>query len=316
MIDLFINHLRAEDKAGKTLDQYRGILKRFECWLHATHALTLSKTDVASVSALMLAEFYQDLYSRRFKTSTRNLYVVVLKEYFSFLTAMKLIPEDPSVSLHCVKEKKKPQDEDSAIYTAQDIEILLSFLSSQAPQRNALRDTAIVALLLGSGLRAFELCSLDVSHLSEIQAGVIGVRRKGGNWEKVNVSAFVFPHVARYLLARKPQAADEPLFLSQKGRRMTPNGVWKTLAAKQRSVQLLTGVHRFRHTFLTDVDRNESGNAAVARDLGGHKSVSVTNGYLHTTSEERQKVVNSMSYAGLLAESVPIPVSPLTKGID
>ncbi len=316
MIDLFINHLRAEDKASKTLDQYRGILSRFEGWLHATHGLTLSGTDIPSVSALMLTEFYQDLYSRHFKTSTRNLYVVVLKEYFAFMATMKIIPEDPSGALHCVKEKKKPQDEDSAIYTAQDIEALLSFLSSQAPQRNALRDTAIIALLLGSGMRAFELCSLNVSHLSEIQAGVVGVCRKGGNWEKVNVSAFVFPHVARYLLARKPQAADDPLFLSQKGKRMTPNGVWKTLAAKQRSVQLLTGVHRFRHTFLTDVDRNASGNAAVARDLGGHKSVTVTNGYLHTTSEERQKVVNSMSYASLLTESLPITASPLTKGIN
>lgn len=316
MIDLFINHLRAEDKAGKTLEQYRGILNRFEGWLHVTHALTLSKADVVSVSALMLAEFYQDLYTRRFKISTRNLYVVVLKEYFAFLTAMKIIPEDPSGSLRCVKEKKKPQDEDSAIYTVQDIEALLSFLSSQTPQCNALRDTAIIALLLGSGLRAFELCSLNVSHLSEIQSGVIGVCRKGGNWEKVNVSSFVFPHVACYLLARKPQAADDPLFLSQKGNRMTPNGVWKTLAAKQRSVQLLTGVHRFRHTFLTDVDRNESGNAAVARDLGGHKSVTVTNGYLHTTSEERQKVVNSMSYAGLLTESLSLSVSPLTNGME
>ncbi len=181
MIDLFINHLRAEDKAGKTLDQYRGILNRFEGWLHATHGLTLSGTDISSVSAMMLAEFYQDLYNRRFKISTRNLYVVVLKEYFAFMAIMKIIPEDPSGSIHCVKEKKKLQDEDSAIYTAQDIEALLSFLSSQAPQRNALRDTAIIALLLGSGMRAFELCSLNISHLSEIQAGIVGVCRKGGN---------------------------------------------------------------------------------------------------------------------------------------
>lgn len=301
LIDLFINHLHAEEKAEKTLAQYQGVLERFERWLESTRGLTLSETDAASITALMLTEFYQYLFQQQFKTSTRNNYVIVLKEFFSFLTAMKAIPEDPSVMLHCIKEKKKPQDDDMAIYSAQDIEALLTSISEQAPRHNALRDTAIIALLLGSGLRAFELCSLNLSQLSEIQSGVVSVCRKGGNWAKVNVAAFVFPHVARYLLIRNPRNANEPMFLTQKGNRMTPNGLWKSLASKQRYAQLLTGVHRFRHTFLTDVDRNNSGNAAVSRDLAGHKSVSVTNTYLHTTADERQKVVNSMSYADLLS---------------
>ena len=46
-----------------------------------------------------------------------------------------------------------------------------------------------------------------------------------------------------------------------------------------------------------------NGSAALARDLGGHSSVAITNNYLHTTPEERRAAGNSMSYASMLAES-------------
>lgn len=302
MIDLFIRRLQAEERAQKTLSQYQGVLSRFERWLEAQHSLSLSQTDVGHVSSLILTEYYQHLYERHFKVATRNNYVIVVKEFFGFLTDMKLIPEDPSRVLHCVREKKRVQDSETSIYTAEEIDALLSSISKQKNKGNNLRDTAIIALLLGSGLRAFEVCSLNVSHQEGIRAGVISVLRKGGNWEKVNVASFVAPHVDRYLLTRWKAAPDEPLFLSQKGNRVTPNSVWKSIAGKQRTANLPTGIHRFRHTFLTDVDRNDAGNAAISRDLGGHKSVAITNTYLHTTPEERRNVVNSMSYAGLLSE--------------
>ena len=97
-------------------------------------------------------------------------------------------------------------------------------------------------------------------------------------------------------------APDAPLFISQKGNRMTRNALWKSFASKQRELGLDTGIHRFRHTFLSDVDHHANGSAALARDLGGHSCVAITNNYLHTTPEERRAAVNSMSYAGMLAE--------------
>ena len=158
----------------------------------------------------------------------------------------------------------------------------------------------MVALALGSGLRAFELCSLNVSHLSDIQNGTVAVERKGGGWSEVSVADFVYPHVARYLLTRRGALPNEPLFLSQKGNRMTPNSLWKTLAYKEKQLGLKTGVHIFRHTFLSDIEHDSKGGAAMARDLAGHKSIQITNTYLHTTPQERKEAVNHMGYAHLL----------------
>jgi integrase len=151
-------------------------------------------------------------------------------------------------------------------------------------------------------MRASEACNLNISQLRDIQDGVVCCKRKGGEMSEVNVASFVYPHVQRYLLLRGKCAPDAPLFVSQKGNRMTRNALWKSFASKQRELGLDTGVHRFRHTFLSDVDHHSNGSAALARDLGGHSSVAITNNYLHTTPEERRAAVNSMSYASMLAE--------------
>lgn len=300
LIDTFLNQLTAEEKRDKTREQYGGNLGRFERWLLETHSLSLDEEEVGSVTGLMLTEFYQHLHARGLKVSTRNAYVIALMEFFRFLQNAQVIADNPARVLHTVKEKKKVCGDDYKQYTQAEIEALLSSMKTGDLSRNALRDTAMVALALGSGLRAFELCSLNVSHLSGIQSGAVAVERKGGGWAEVCVADFVYPHVVRYMLTRRGAQPDDALFVSQKGNRMTPNSLWKTLAHKERRLGLKTGVHILRHTFLSDIERDQRGGAALARDLAGHKSVQITNAYLHTTPQERREAVNGMGYAHLL----------------
>jgi integrase len=204
-----------------------------------------------------------------------------------------------------VKDKKARQKLAKAqekVYSTEQIAALLDRLENGSDRLTDYRDLAIIALILGSGMRASEACNLNISQLRDIQDGVVCCKRKGGEMSEVNVASFVYPHVQRYLLLRGKCAPDAPLFVSQKGNRMTRNALWKSFASKQRELGLDTGVHRFRHTFLSDVDHHSNGSAALARDLGGHSSVAITNNYLHTTPEERRAAVNSMSYASMLAE--------------
>ena len=300
LVDTFLNQLTAEEKRSKTREQYGGNLRRFERWLQETHSLLLTKEQIGVVTGLMLTEFYQHLHAQGLKASTRNAYVIALMEFFRFLQNAQVISDHPARVLHTVKEKKKSDADEHKQYTQTEIETLLSAMEKGNLTRNALRDTAMIALALGSGLRAFELCSLNVSHLHGIQNGVITVERKGGSWAEVNVADFAYPHVARYLLMRRNAQPDAPLFLSQKGNRMTPNSLWKTLAHKEKQLGLKTGVHILRHTFLSDIEREQRGGAAMARDLAGHKSIQITNVYLHTTPQERREAVNCMGYAHLL----------------
>ena len=236
---------------------------------------------------------------------TRNNYVVSLHRFFEYLARLKKVSEDASRVLRCVKDKKARQKLAKAqekVYSTEQIAALLDRLENGSDRLTDYRDLAIIALILGSGMRASEACNLNISQLRDIQDGVVCCKRKGGEMSEVNVASFVYPHGQRYLLLRGKCAPDAPLFVSQKGNRMTRNALWKSFASKQRELGLDTGVHRFRHTFLSDVDHHSNGSAALARDLGGHSSVAITNNYLHTTPEERRAAVDSMSYASMLAE--------------
>lgn len=202
--------------------------------------------------------------------------------------------------LRCVKDKKQRQklaEAQEKVYTTEQIAALLNRLENGSERLTDLRDLAIVALILGSGMRASEVCSLNVSHADAIQDGIIWCKRKGGHMGEISIAGFVYPYVQRYLFLRGKCVPDAPLFISQKNNRMTRNALWKSFSTKQRELGLDTGVHRFRHTFLSDIDHHSNGSAALARDLGGHSSVAVTNNYLHTTPDERKDAVNKMSYA-------------------
>ena len=303
LIDRFMNQLTAEEKSPETLSHYREELTRFEDWLGEHYQLSLGEEHIPEVNAVMLSEYYQELYARGLSVPTRNNYVVILHRFFDYMAQLRVVKEDASKVLRCVKDKKQRQtlaEAQEKVYTTEQIAALLNRLENGSERLTDYRDLAIIALILGSGMRASEACNLNICQLSDIQNGIVWCKRKGGEMSEVNIASFVYPHVQRYLLLRGKCAPDAPLFISQKGNRMTRNALWKSFASKQRELGLNTGVHLFRHTFLSDVDHHSNGSAALARDLGGHSSVAITNNYLHTTAEERKAAVNNMSYGNIL----------------
>ncbi len=299
LIDTYLNQITAEGGSPDTIAQYGGELRRFERWLQAEYALLLTSEQITQVNALMLTAYYQHLYKRELSVSTRNNYTIILKEFFEFLEKLAVIPENPSAVLHCIKEKQAQEKDEPSMYTESQIASLLDSIAGRKRRCNDLRDTAIVALILASGLRASEISNLDIAQMDEIRRGCVRCKRKGGNWKDVEIGAFAIPHIERYLLTRVKPCPEEPLFLSQKGNRLTRTAMWKSLAAKQKQADLATGVHIFRHTVLSAVDHD--GGSALARDVGGHTSVAVTNRYVHTTPEERKEAVNNTPFARVLA---------------
>lgn len=306
-IEFFEAHLAAEGKRPATIRQYGDFLHRFERFLTDDFSLNLNWDELNNISGLHLSAFLQELMEQGREISTRNNYTVILKLFFGYLKAIDKIDKDPSLILHCVKEKRTPETiARNAVkrYGDADITRLLAAILKDKPRLTDLRDAAILALILGSGLRAFEVCALNVRQAEEIRAGALFCLRKGGDWSHVSVADYVAAYVDRYLVARGHPGPDEPLFVSQKGNRMERKALWSALATKQSQLNLKTGLHIFRHTLLTAVDQN--GGSALARDIGGHTSVQITNEYMHPSMDERRKAVCTTSYARDLSSLAPI----------
>ena len=296
LIDIYLGHIAAEEKSPETIAQYGGVLRRFDAWLKAKHGLALNAEQAPLITGIMLTEYYQHLHVRGLAVSTRNNYVVILKEFFEFLLSAGAIPENPSALLHCIRGKQAEADSIPKMYTTEQVEALLASISGR--KYNDLRDTAIVALILGSAMRASEICNLNIAQADEIRRGVVHCKRKGGDWKDVEIASFAIAHLDRYLLTRWRAKPNEPLFLSQKGNRLTRTALWKSLATKQKRADIATGVHIFRHTVLSAIDHD--GGSALARDVGGHRSVAITNRYVHTSSDERSAAVSKTEFARML----------------
>lgn len=295
LVERFVNSLEAKGILPSTFQQYRNDLLRFEHFLSAEYGLLLSVEDAGEIRVHMLDAYANRLYQRGLRPSTRNKYIVELKEFFGYLHTANFITADPSTVLSCVRKEPISPDKEQRLYTPEQLKQFLASISGKNERCNDRRDAAIIALIIASGgMRASEVCSLNVSDLEQIRSGLLYCRRKGGEWRYIEVAPLAAQYIDRYLEKRPFAAPTEPLFLSTHGRRLDRRTLWKSLAHKQRKAELATGIHLFRHMMLSEVEK--LGGGAAARDIAGHKQLSTTNRYAHSTREERAQLVRSNAF--------------------
>lgn len=136
-----------------------------------------------------------------------------------------------------------------------------------------LRDQAIIITLVDTGLRASELCNLEIRDYIS-QQGRLMVR--GGKGDKDRV-VFLGQHGRRVLwryLAERPGARQtDPIFATRTGTRIERNNLRKCIQriADRAGISHIT-VHRFRHTFAVTFLRN-GGNVLELQELLGHEKL-------------------------------------------
>lgn len=118
------------------------------------------------------------------------------------------------------------------------------------------RDTAIVLLLLDTGLRAAEVCRLRVDHVDLVERRFI-VRIKGGRWANGVFSPYTASSVAAWLTMRPQLAKSDVLELFvgvgglTRGRPLTTDGLRVIFRQIGRRIGMHFSPHDFRRTFAT-----------------------------------------------------------------
>lgn len=168
---------------------------------------------------------------------------------------------------------------------------------------NRERDTAIISLILGSGLRLSEVAGCNLEDL-DLKKSFVRVLRKGNKEQYVYFSEQALRDVKEYLLIReeryKPDKNMPYLFLASQ---MGPSG--KSRRLTQRSIEKLVEkyavsfgkpaltVHALRHSFATRYHQ-ENNDVPKLRNQLGHSSIQTTMIYTHLTNEEMKVAVNKM----------------------
>lgn len=162
------------------------------------------------------------------------------------------------------------------IKSIEDIQNIKRILSKKT--RNAL----LFSFGINSGLRIADILSLDVKNVKG--KGYIELREKKTNkYKKFPINKFLQKEIYNFVKDRK---SDEPLFLTQKDKRLDRIQAYKILnkAAKIAEINIHIGTHSLRKTFGYH-HYKKFGNLPLLQKILNHSSSAVTLRYIGLEQE-------------------------------
>lgn len=217
-------------------------------------------------------------------SGTVKTYYITLCTFFNFCREQEVLLCSPMARISA------PVDRPDQIkpFSEEDCERLLA---ASCRTRHPRRDEAIVLLLLDTGIRATELCSLKVGDI-DFDRDDLTVEGKGGKKRHVPICGETRKALYRYLQERGGPPSHEPLFLSDRGvdagGQFTRHGLRFLIRRICQSAKI-TGVrcspHTLRHTFAILYLRS-GGQAFWVKTMLGHESLTMTNRYVQVAEAD------------------------------
>lgn len=194
---------------------------------------------------------------------------------------------------HILHEIRRPKPKRPAIVplTQGDVKALLDVVErsigfSRPGQRpsdyarpTGARDRAMILLLLDTGVRASELCGLQLRSL-DLKNKAITVLGKGNKERHLPFGPLTGKALFQYVSAERREAsANEKVFVTDDGRELTRDWLLKLLQRLgNRAGVVDVHPHRFRHTYAIEYLRN-GGNTRSLQESLGHETLDMIRTY-------------------------------------
>jgi integrase/recombinase XerC len=169
---------------------------------------------------------------------------------------------------------------------------------TEAGRWMAVRDRAVVALMVWAGLREGEVCALEAGDvtLSERKGEVVVRLGKGGKRRVVPLGLEARRAVGEWMEMHSQDEQDSFLFVGRRGERLGVRGVQRMVKAIGARAKVDVTPHVLRHTFckrMLEANAKELGAAAMVMvaELAGHARLDTTRRYVRPGREELEKAV-------------------------
>ncbi len=284
-VEAFLEQLEWErNLSPRTQAAYRREVLRFAAFASEE----LGRACPRSIETADIRAFVAHLHSLRLAPRSIQRALAALRTYFRFLTAEGVVPANPAAA---VPNPRVPRTLPDTVPPAALEALFEAFPETPAGRR----DRAILELLYGSGLRVSELVGLD---LADVDRGrrLLRVRGKGRKERIVPYGGKAEEALAAYLPERAAWRQgggrdDDPLFVNQRGGRLTDRSVRRIVDAAVRRVASLHRLHphSLRHAFATHL--LEAGmDLRAIQELLGHASLATTQVYTNVDLEHLMAV--------------------------
>lgn len=279
LVDRFI---ASQDVKESSKLLYRRTLKQYFNWVDKKSYL------LSEIARPQLLEYKEELLNSNMSSLTVGSYITSVRRFYEWTEANKYYP---NVAKGIKTPKRKQQFKKQPLLPAQATALLSYY------QDKALRDYAIVNLLLRTGLRTIEIIRANVEDITfKGSQRVLLVHGKGRD-EKDNfvlLTDKTYQPIAQYLATRGNINSSEPLFTStsnnSKGERLSTRSIsyiakegLKAIGLDERAFT----AHSLRHTTAVNILRG-GGSLEQAQMTLRHSNPATTQIYTATLNEERR----------------------------
>lgn len=288
----YLRYLQTQRKlSDHTLDSYRRDLHQLQIL-----AGEKSSAALAALTQIDVRRFASQMHARGLTGSSIARKLSAWRGFYQWLAQHQTLIANPTDGVKAPKRAK-------TLPKALGVDDAVRLVSAKIEQDDAKEDTshrlcnqAMFELLYSSGLRVSELTSLDKQYVktpAHVSAGWIDldgaevtVTGKGNKRRSVPVGAAAIAALRQWLIVRdtiaKPTTPVDPnaLFITPRGRRITPRAVQTRIKALAQSLGIPANVHPhvLRHSFASHVLQS-SGDLRAVQEMLGHSSISSTQVY-------------------------------------
>lgn len=308
LVSAFLDQLELNrGRAARTVRAYRDALCRLQIYMGERDPLSATHNDLLAFSGPWLHK--QGVMAR-----SRRPYIAAVRGFFAFAHGQKAIPTNPALSLpYPVVGKPLP-----TVLSLANAEKLM--WSGDFTSFESVRDGAILALLIGTGIRISGLVKLNQEHIESSLGNdnqprmVLRVTEKGDKTrllplprEAEMMLRVYLEHPTVAAVDRSLPSGERVLFISTRNRRCPAHeytgerrrlsqwGIWRMIQQRGLACDIPRDQlhpHAMRHLFGTELAESDA-PLLVSQDLLGHSDASSTKLYSHLAVRKKIDVIDN-----------------------
>jgi len=266
-----------------TLDAYTRDLRKFLQFTSEHLGFAPGLGDLAALKAQDFRGYLASRHADGLARSSTARAMSTLRNFFRFMEHRGLAE---NAAIAAVKTPKVPHSVPKALAELDALEVVEIIGDLQDEPWLGKRDTAVLLLLYGCGLRIGEALGLNLGQAPGRGANTdspdsIVVTGKGGKQRLVPVLPLVASAIGDYVEACPHElSVDGPLFVGKRGKRLLARVIQRQMALLRARLGLpeTATPHALRHSFATHLLAG-GGDLRTIQELLGHASLSTTQRY-------------------------------------
>ena len=243
--------------------------------------------DLSHLNQSLLRQWVATLSKEKLSPTSIQRHLSSTRSLYKFLARTRSDLDDPTAG---VRAPRTPRTLPKSLEPDQ----VSQLLNHQSETALMARDLAMAELLYSAGLRLSELVGTNLNDLDRNEK-IITVIGKGQKTRIVPVGGPALTALAEWMkyrpVANEVLGYDSPLFVTQRGKRISPRAVQdriRQLAVKHGMTQRVHP-HVLRHAFASHL-LESSGDLRAVQELLGHANIATTQIYTHLDFQHLAKV--------------------------